>query len=349
MSATPQEPAPSRAPSARRAAPAPRVTIRNDALRPRQQRIALLTILGPTLGTAAALALGSWRGFTRLDLGFLVVGIVVGQLFLEVGYHRLLAHRAFETPRWLRTLLAVGGSMTGQGRVTHWVANHRRHHIHSDTPDDPHSPYVRARPDGNGVERLGFARGLVHAQWGHMLTDDVPNGTLFARDLNVDPALRWVNAHYGPLLALGLLLPALVGLLLTGDVWGALSGFLWGGLARMFVVQNVTWSVASASHRFGSAPFETGDESRNLIWTALPSFGSGYQNNHHAFPHSAFLGLRWWELDVAAWAIRALACLGLARGLKRPSPEELREKRRGASPPGRRARTAGGVHVDALG
>jgi stearoyl-CoA desaturase (delta-9 desaturase) len=310
------------------ARPAPRVTIRNDALRPKQQRIALLTILGPTAGTILAVGLALWRGFTRLDLAFLAGGIVLGQLFLEVGFHRLLAHRAFETHRWMRTLLAIGGSLTGQGRVTHWVANHRRHHVHSDTPDDPHSPYVRARRDAPGAEPLGLVRGLVHAQWGHMLTDDVPNCTLFARDLNVDPALRKVNEHYGLILWAGLLLPALIGLWVTGAPAGALSGFLWGGLVRMFVVQNVTWSVASASHRFGSAPFDTRDESRNLIWTALPSFGSGYQNNHHAFPHSAFLGLRWWELDVGAWAIRGLARLGLAWDLKRPAEGELRAKRR---------------------
>ena len=130
----------------------PAVAIRNPALRPQQQRIALYTILGPTLGTLAALVLAWQRGFTRLDLWMLVVGVVLGQLFLEVGYHRLLAHRAFDTHPWVRVLCAVGASMTGQGRVIHWVANHRRHHIHSDTPDDPHSPHVRARVERDGSE-----------------------------------------------------------------------------------------------------------------------------------------------------------------------------------------------------
>jgi stearoyl-CoA desaturase (delta-9 desaturase) len=160
-----------------------------------------------------------------------------------------------------------------------------------------------------------------------MLTDDVPNGTLFARDLNVDRALRVVNRHYGLMIALGLALPALIGLAITGDARGALSGFLWGGLVRMFVVQNVTWAVASASHRFGYAPFDAGDHSKNLLWTALPSFGSGYQNNHHAFPQSAFLGLRWWELDIAALAIRGMSRLGLAWNLNRPSERQLAARR----------------------
>jgi len=307
----------------------PCVAIRDAALRPRQRRIALLTILGPSAGTLAALALAAVRGLHALDLAWLAAGVVIGQLALEVGYHRLLAHRAFDAPRWVKIALAAGGSMTGQGRVVHWVANHRRHHVHSDTPDDPHSPFVRAGAEG--PERLGLVRGLVHAQWGHMLSDGVPNGTLFARDLNADPALRRVNECYGALIALGLALPAALGLALAGP-WGALSGFLWGGLVRLFVVQNVTWSVASVSHRFGARRFDTGDESRNLLWTALPSFGSGYQNNHHAFPHSARLGLRWWELDVALLAIRALAALGLARDLKFPTPAEIRAKELARAP-----------------
>lgn len=306
----------------------PAVTVRDAALRPQQQRIALLTIFAPALGTAAALWLALERGFTTLDLGFLVGGIVFGQLFLELGYHRLFAHRSFQTKPWMRALLAVGGSMCAQGRVLHWVANHRRHHIHSETLNDPHSPHVRARRDGNGAEPLGLLRGLVHAQWGHMLTDDVPNGTLFARDLNSDPVLRWVNGHYALCVAAGLVLPALLGWTLTGVLAGALSGLLWGGFARMFVVQNVTWSVASACHRFGSAPFEAGDQSRNLWWAGWLSFGSGYQNTHHAFPNSAFLGLRWWEFDVTAWAIRALASVGWVWNPKRLNARELDAKRR---------------------
>jgi stearoyl-CoA desaturase (delta-9 desaturase) len=306
----------------------PAVTIRNEALRPRQQRIAFLTIVGPALGTAAAVGHALVRGFTALDLAFLVCGAVLGMLSLELGYHRLLAHRSFKTPEWLRTLLAIGASMQGQGRVIHWVANHRRHHVHSETSDDPHSPHVRKCLGGSRPERLGTLRGLAHAHWGHMLTDDVPNGTLFARDLNQDQGLRRVNEHYTLISWVGLLLPALIGFAITRTPVGALSGFLWGGLVRMFVVQNVTWAVASFCHRFGPAPYDAADESRNLLWVALPSFGSGYQNNHHAFPNSAFLGLRWWELDVSAWALRALALVGLAWDLKRPTPGELEAKRR---------------------
>ena len=308
--------------------PAPRVVFRDESLRARQRRIALLTIFGPALGVGLALWIALERGFGRLDLAFLLGGIGVTQMCLELGYHRLFAHRAFETHRWVRRLLAVGASMAGQGRLTHWTANHRRHHLHSDTAKDPHSPHVRSAPDGVSAQPLGLVRGLIHAHWGHMLTDGVPNCTLFARDLNLDPDLRRINENYALLLWLGLSLPALLGLLVSGDAWGAASGFLWGGLVRMFVVQNVTWSAASASHRFGSRPFESGDQSRNFLWTALLSCGSGYQNNHHAFPRSAYLGLHWWEPDFGGWVIRAMGWCGLAWNIQRPSAEQIRARRR---------------------
>lgn len=310
---------------------APKVAIRNDDLRPQQQRIALLTILGPTLGVIAAIWIAVVRGFTTMDLVFVVIGICLGQLFLEIGYHRLFAHRAFETSRPMRVLLAAGAAMTGQGRINHWIANHRRHHLHSDTPKDPHSPYVRADRDTGEAIEMGMVKGLVHAQWGHMVTDDVPNCTLFARDLNLDADLRWINRHYTHILWAGLVLPALIGFAIAGNLWGLASGFLWGGLVRMFVVQNVTWAVASASHRFGSQPFDCGDRSRNLIWTALPSFGSGYQNNHHTFPRSAFLGFKWWELDVSGLVIRLLAwCRLIWDVTERPTDREMQAKRRSA-------------------
>ena len=86
--------------------------------------------------------------------------------------------------------------------------------------------------------------------------------------------------------------------------------------------------MASASHRFGSHRASTpATAASNLIWTALPSFGSGYQNNHHAFPHSARLGFKWWEIDVALWFIRGLELVGLASNLKYPTEAELASKR----------------------
>jgi stearoyl-CoA desaturase (delta-9 desaturase) len=118
---------------------------------------------------------------------------------------------------------------------------------------------------------------------------------------------------------LALALPTAIGGLLGG--WaGALTGLLWGGLVRQFLTHHVTWSVNSICHTFGKRAFATNDRSRNEWLVGLLAFGEGWHNNHHAFPRSAFHGLRWWQFDLAGYTIRLLERAGLARDVCRVSP-----------------------------
>jgi stearoyl-CoA desaturase (Delta-9 desaturase) len=95
---------------------------------------------------------------------------------------------------------------------------------------------------------------------------------------------------------------------------------LWGGWVRVFLSHHVTFSVNSICHTFGRADFETGDRSRNQWLVGLLAFGEGWHNNHHAFPRSAFHGLRWWQIDISAYLIVALERAGLARNVCRVAP-----------------------------
>jgi fatty-acid desaturase len=78
--------------------------------------------------------------------------------------------------------------------------------------------------------------------------------------------------------------------------------------------EHITWSINSICHFFGSRRFDTDDQSTNVFWLALPSLGEAWHHNHHAFPQSAFHGLRWYELDPSGWLILGLAKVGLASG-----------------------------------
>jgi len=91
----------------------------------------------------------------------------------------------------------------------------------------------------------------------------------------------------------------------------ALTALLWGGAVRIFVLHHMTYSINSLCHFFGRRPFATADESRNLAWLAVPTFGESWHNNHHAFPTSAAHGLRWWQIDPSWMVIRSLERLGL--------------------------------------
>ena len=89
----------------------------------------------------------------------------------------------------------------------------------------------------------------------------------------------------------------------------------------MLVLHHATYSINSLCHFFGRRDFDTRDESRNLFWLALPTFGESWHNNHHAFPTSAAHGLRRWQIDVSAAVIWALEKTGLAWDVVRISPE----------------------------
>jgi fatty-acid desaturase len=123
-----------------------------------------------------------------------------------------------------------------------------------------------------------------------------------------------------------------LGVAIGGSVRAGLTGLLWGGAVRLFVLHHVTFSINSICHVFGRRRFRTSDESRNVFWLALPSFGESWHNNHHAFPTSACHGLDRRQLDPSALVIRGLEACGLAWDVVRVSPERQRK----AALPGRR-------------
>jgi stearoyl-CoA desaturase (delta-9 desaturase) len=126
--------------------------------------------------------------------------------------------------------------------------------------------------------------------------------------------------------AFGLVVPVALGWLLGGTLNAALTTLLWGGLVRIFVLHHVTFAINSLCHFLGGRRFSTNDESRNVAWLAPLSFGEAWHHNHHAFPASAFHGLRWWEIDPGGWLIRGLECLGLAWNVRRIPLERQAER-----------------------
>jgi len=286
------------------------------------QTATFLAITMPLLGLIAApFFLWGW-GFGWTDLGLLLGMYFLTALGITVGFHRLFVHRSFETYTWVKFLWAVLGSMAVQGPMLKWVAMHRRHHQYSDTPADPHTPH------GHGRSLLGLLRGFWHSHIGWFFDPDPPDLDRYVKDLRASPALRLASRLFPLWVALGLVLPAVLGGLLTQSWAGVWTGLIWGGLVRLFLVHHVTWSVNSACHLWGFRPFQSDDESRNNFVFGILALGEGWHNAHHAFPTSARHGLRWWEIDVSYWVIRALALLGLAWDLKLPTREMLAKERR---------------------
>ncbi|HEU4700906.1 MAG TPA: fatty acid desaturase [Conexibacter sp.] len=286
----------------------------------------LMTSVVPLLGVAAAAVL-LWNDVLGASdvVAFVVMSTVTG-LGITIGYHRLLTHRAFETSRALRLLFTTAGAMAAQGPPIIWAAHHRRHHRVADKPGDPHSPYADHEPGLRGA-----AKGLWHSHLGWLFSPDLTSDPVrYTPDLLRDRDLRFISRNFLWFVLAGMLLPGLIGLALTGTLAGFATGVLWGGLVRLFVGNHTTYAINSIGHYYGSRRFPTSDESRNVSWLALVSWGEAWHNNHHAFPRSASHGMRWYEVDVSAIAIRLMERLGLVWNVIRIDREIL--DRRAAGP-----------------
>ena len=216
--------------------------------------------------------------------------------------------------------------MAVQGPVVHWVADHRKHHAHSDEEGDPHSPHLV----GDGVR--GVLRGLFHAHVGWLFsTQGRADRKKYAKDLIEDTGMRRLSKLFPWIVLLGLLIPAGIAYAIEGTFLAAVGGFVWGGLVRVFFLHHVTWSINSVCHFMGRRRFDVEDESRNVFWLALPSLGEAWHHNHHAFPRSAMHGLKRWEVDPSALLIRGLRRLGLVWNVVEISAERQAQKLEGAS------------------
>jgi sn-1 stearoyl-lipid 9-desaturase len=250
-------------------------------------------------GAAAALFMFSWKAIAISVL----LAWIGGGLGIGVGFHRLLTHRGFKTPKLVEYFLSFCGLLALEGGSINWVVTHRIHHAFTEKPGDPHSPR-----DGRWWAHMGWIlRGTAQQHSEKVMWR-------YAPDLMKDPVHVWFNRlYFVPLIFCGF------GLLAVGG-WPAL---MWGVFFRVTFGLHATWLVNSATHIWGSRRFETSDDSTNNWWVALLTFGEGWHNNHHAFPRAARHGLKWYEIDMNWWNIRVLQLLGLAKSINVVSREQI--------------------------
>ena len=223
---------------------------------------------------------------------------LTGGIGICLTYHRLLTHRSFALrPRWLEYVLTIIGTCASEGGAIGWVADHRRHHANSDDENDTHTPL-----EGFFWAHMGW---FMFAQPGTEHSEAYYKK--WAPDLYRDPVHRLLERIH-------LVFPILlfVGLYAAGGM----SWLVWGGFLRTILVLHSTWLVNSASHVWGYRSHVTRDQSTNLWWVALLTYGEGWHNNHHAFQTSARHGLRWWEVDMTWITIWAMQVCRIAYNIK---------------------------------
>ena len=259
-----------------------------------------------------------WR-----EIALLVVFAAFVGHGVTIGYHRLFAHKSFEARRPLKIVLASLGSMSFQGSIIGWVADHRRHHRFADRPGDPHSPLWKDEQPLSGI------KGLWHAHLGWCFTNESTSRERYASDLLADRDIVLIDKLFLPFCAFTLLLPFAIGWVWSGTLAGAVAALLWAGLLRVGITHNFTWSVNSICHRFGKRPFVTKDVSTNVAILAPFTMGEAWHNNHHAFPRSARHGLDRHQLDSSARLIRWFEQLGWATKVNWPDARQLDARRAG--------------------
>lgn len=234
----------------------------------------------------------SWRNLISAFLMYVATGMGI-----TYSFHRQLAHRSFRTPKWLEYTAAYCGAMAMQGGPIEWVSDHRYHHLHTETPLDPHSSY----------------EGFYWSHLGWMLDEELYLRRCSDRrnvgDLEKQPFYRHLQKRYLYHLA------AHFGLVYAV---GGLPLVCWRFLGISLLL-HVTWFVNSAAHLWGRQDYATGDQSRNNWWVGFLAFGEGWHNNHHAFEYSARHGLGKRQFDITWILIATLKRLGLATNVKLPT------------------------------
>lgn len=257
----------------------------------KSQKIQWHTLIAVTLFHVMAVA--AFFTFSWQNLAVAVVfWWIANSVGVGIGYHRLLTHRGFKTPKWVEYILTFCGTLALQSGAINWVTTHRKHHAFTETDQDPHSP----------------EKGLYHAHIGWIFQGEgqAQSETSMMRytpDMMRDPVQRFMNKYYW------------VSSILLGIGLYAFGGFpmiFWAIGLRVVFGWQTTWLVNSVTHTWGTRRFESRDTSTNNGFVAALTFGEGWHNNHHTFPRSAKHGLTWKEIDLNWMQIWTLEKLGLA-------------------------------------
>jgi stearoyl-CoA desaturase (delta-9 desaturase) len=260
----------------------------------------------PFLGMHIACIGVFFVGWSWLAISIAVFLYALRVFTLTGFYHRYFSHRSFKTWRIVQFIFAAIGCSSVQRGPLWWAAHHRHHHVHSDDPQDLHSPRQK---------------GILFSHMGWFLTPRALRTNLkIIPDFAKYPELRFLDRF-------DLVVPVMlaVSLYLFGEfvAWGSpdsgvtgMQLLVWGFFVSTIAVYHVTYLVNSATHLIGTRRYETKDDSKNSLIVALLTFGEGWHNNHHYYPNSTRQGFFWWEIDITYYVLSFMSMLGLVWDLK---------------------------------
>lgn len=227
-----------------------------------------------------------------------IVLLYLTGLSITAGYHRFYAHRSYKTNTYVEAVMLFFASMAGQGSALRWAFDHRLHHAHVDTDNDPYS----------------INKGFWYAHFLWILEKPREIDSKVVSDLMKNPLVRFQHKYSSLLMVLTNVMTFFMVGWLTGDYAGTFFLVCW---SRLFALHHFTWFINSLAHTWGDKPFCQEQTAVNNFVIALFTFGEGYHNFHHTFANDYRNGIRWYHFDPTKWLIWGLNKLGLTSNLKR--------------------------------
>jgi stearoyl-CoA desaturase (delta-9 desaturase) len=239
-------------------------------------------------------------GYSWVDWAMFGILYVMTGLGITVGYHRLMAHRSFDCPNWVKAAFLIVGGWALENSAFKWAADHIRHHANCDQDADPYNAQ----------------RGFWYSHCGWLFFTDGHADEKYASRLRQDAVVMWQHRYYLPIVLSGLGLTFIVGFLYNGWI-GGLGCFLLAGVGRTFAVLNSTFCINSICHLWGTQPHGQANSSRDSWLVSLMTFGEGFHNYHHTYQSDYRNGPRWYNFDPSKWLIFGLSRIGLASSLRK--------------------------------
>ena len=197
-------------------------------------------------------------------LQFLFFYFLFYVLGIQVGFHRLIAHKSF-TPKhpFIKYFLAILGTCGLIGGPIVWAQYHRWHHAHSDTEKDPQH----------------IKKGFWYAHYGWLI-NPITVPPFIAKDVIKDKGLMFIQKHSKLFPTFFLVCSAII----------SPVTFL-ACLAGMIVAFQVDMSINSIVGHSVSKGL------KNNLWLSIPTAGTSLHKNHHDKPMNYNFGFNRWEID----------------------------------------------------
>ncbi|GLV44231.1 uncharacterized protein CBL_12473 [Carabus blaptoides fortunei] len=244
-----------------------------------------------------------------IAFGFCLVFLSV--LGLTAGAHRLWAHHAYEANTGLRIFLMLCHTLAGQGSIHDCVVQHRVHHKHFGTDDDP----------------FNINRGFWHSHLlAHVLMKSPRDKQLAAQidtqDLENDAVVAFQRKFYW------LLMPIVCFLLPINapmEYWGdsMFSATCVVGILRFVITHHIAQLIHSAIHIWGLKPDDKYPADTMLVFILTKSHWLKY---HHIIPWDYKVGeFGSYGDGIITKCIQIFAAVGWAWNLRTVSTDTLKE------------------------